>query len=99
MFCSPITHSTASPTLLFPEPLGPTTAVTPGVKRISVFSANVLKPKISSRLRYMMGVGGWELGVGDRSGSQDPLPESVTARYSRRLKRSERDDWGLELPM
>src|SRR5215469_5479468 len=41
---SPRTHLNASTTLLLPEPLGPTMAVTPESKVISVWRAKVLKP-------------------------------------------------------
>jgi len=42
--CSPSTHFIASMTFDFPQPLGPTIAVMPGSRRISVFRANDLKP-------------------------------------------------------
>ena len=42
--CSPIAHSTASVTFDLPEPLGPTTTDTPGVKSSRVRSGNDLKP-------------------------------------------------------
>ena len=42
--CSPIAHSTASVTLDLPEPLGPTTTLTPGPKSRRVRSGNDLKP-------------------------------------------------------
>ena len=42
--CSPKTHRTASATLLLPQPFGPTIQVTPSSKRITVLSANDLKP-------------------------------------------------------
>ena len=42
--CSPMTQRTLSDTLVLPQPLGPTTAVTPGSKRSSVLSAKDLKP-------------------------------------------------------
>src|SRR3982074_118143 len=41
---SPSTHLNASTVLLLPEPLGPTTAVTPASKRSSVRWAKVLQP-------------------------------------------------------
>src|SRR5579884_2084006 len=50
-FCSPSTQRTASAMLDLPEPLGPTIAVTPWEKAISVFSAKVLKPASWRRLR------------------------------------------------
>src|SRR4051812_34623974 len=49
--CSPRTQRIASVTLLFPLPLGPTTAVTPGTKSIAIRSANDLNPIISSLFR------------------------------------------------
>jgi len=48
--CSPSTHRMASEILLFPQPLGPTTAVTPGWKVTVVLSAKDLKPIISRDL-------------------------------------------------
>ena len=42
--CSPIAHSTASVMLDLPEPFGPTTTDTPGVKSSRVRSGNDLKP-------------------------------------------------------
>lgn len=47
--CSPITQVSASTTLDFPEPLGPTTQVIPGSKRRVVGEAKDLKP-LSVRL-------------------------------------------------
>ncbi|EKD27199.1 MAG: hypothetical protein ACD_79C00815G0001 [uncultured bacterium] len=46
MLCSPKTQRIASTTLLFPQPLGPTKAVIPLLRMISVLSANDLKPSI-----------------------------------------------------
>ncbi len=46
--CSPSTQRTASDTLDFPQPLGPTIAVTPSSNSMDVWSANDLKPCISS---------------------------------------------------
>src|SRR4051794_25613982 len=48
--CSPRTHLTASTTLLFPDPFGPTTAVTPGGNSNAVLSAKLLNPTSSNRL-------------------------------------------------
>src|ERR1700678_1248133 len=42
--CSPIAHSTASVTFDLPEPLGPTTTLTPGPKSRRVRSGKDLKP-------------------------------------------------------
>src|SRR6202020_483940 len=50
--CSPITHARASTTLVFPEPLGPTTAVMPRSKRRVVGDAKDLKPFSVRLLRY-----------------------------------------------
>ena len=49
--CSPKTQRIASVILLFPLPLGPTTAVTPGTKSTAIRSANDLKPTISNRFK------------------------------------------------
>src|SRR5215217_3631420 len=51
--CSPITHVIASATLLLPQPLGPTMAVTPLSKASSERSENDLKPLICRRSRRM----------------------------------------------
>src|ERR1051326_2067063 len=51
--CSPITHVIASATLLLPQPLGPTIAVTPLSNASSERSENDLKPLISKRSRRM----------------------------------------------
>src|SRR3954452_14276490 len=50
--CSPMTHARASTTLDLPEPLGPTTQVMPGSRRIVVAEAKDLKPFRVSVLRY-----------------------------------------------
>ena len=52
---APRTQATASTTLDFPEPLGPTTTATPGSKSSVVRSANDLKPFTVSRLRNIAG--------------------------------------------
>ena len=49
--CSPSTHVSASATLLLPQPLGPTMAVTPRSKASSDLSEKDLKPEISRRSR------------------------------------------------
>src|SRR4051794_38509457 len=49
--CSPITQVMASATLLLPQPLGPTIAVTPLSKDSSDRSEKDLKPLISRRSR------------------------------------------------
>src|SRR6266699_5839441 len=51
--CSPKTQRTASQTLDFPQPLGPTMAVTPSWKLKIVLSAKDLKPKSSSDCKCM----------------------------------------------
>jgi hypothetical protein len=48
---APSTHEMASTTLDLPEPLGPTTTVTPGSNRSVAVSANDLKPLMVSDLR------------------------------------------------
>src|SRR3954447_17506040 len=50
--CSPITQARASTTFDLPDPLGPTTAVTPGSKAKVVGCANDLKPLRVRLLRY-----------------------------------------------
>src|ERR1700730_15549301 len=54
--CSPITQASASTTLDFPEPLGPTTAVIPGSKRRVVEDAKDLKPRSVRLFRYTRGL-------------------------------------------
>ncbi len=49
--CAPSTQAMASTTFDLPEPLGPTTTVTPGSRSIVVASANDLKPLSVSDLR------------------------------------------------
>src|SRR5262245_50394817 len=49
--CSPSTQVMASATLLLPQPLGPTMAVTPWSKASSDRSEKDLKPEISRRSR------------------------------------------------
>src|SRR3984957_21226610 len=49
--CSPSTQRIASTTFDLPHPLGPTTAVAPGLKLITVASRNDLKPTNSRLLR------------------------------------------------
>src|SRR5580693_3134384 len=50
--CSPITQENASTTLDLPDPLGPTTQVMPGSKRIEVAEAKDLKPRSVRVFRY-----------------------------------------------
>jgi hypothetical protein len=49
--CSPMTQASASTTLDLPDPLGPTTAVTPGSKSNVVADANDLNPRTVRLLR------------------------------------------------
>src|SRR5216683_5844526 len=65
----PRTHLTASTMLVFPEPLGPTIAVTPPSKRISVGRANVLKPSRCSERRNKLALG-YQRGPGMAYGPQ-----------------------------
>ena len=53
LLVSPSTQRTASDRLLLPEPLGPTTAVTPGPKAILTLSGKLLNPWISSSFSTM----------------------------------------------
>src|SRR5437868_11092011 len=53
--CSPSTQRTASSTLDFPQPFGPTIAVMPSWKLRSVLSANDLNPSSSSDCKCMVG--------------------------------------------
>src|SRR4029077_11615077 len=50
--CSPMTQASASTTLDLPEPLGPTTQVTPGWNFRVVEEAKLLKPRRVKLLRY-----------------------------------------------
>src|SRR5947208_8470846 len=53
--CSPSAQRTASSTLDFPHPFGPTIAVTPSWKLKTVLSANDLKPNSSSDSKCILG--------------------------------------------
>src|SRR5262245_50556286 len=53
--CSPSAHFTESSTLDFPQPFGPTIAVTPSWKLKTVLSANDLKPNSSSDCKCILG--------------------------------------------
>src|ERR1700674_4113720 len=53
----PNTHLIESTMLVLPEPLGPTIAVTPPSKRISVGRANVLKPSRFRERRNKLALG------------------------------------------
>src|SRR5438874_831386 len=57
--CSPRIHLTASTTLLFPEPFGPTIAVMPGGNVNHVRSAKLLNPTSSSLLSIRRPHQGW----------------------------------------
>ena len=59
--CSPITQARASTTLDLPDPLGPTTAVTPGSKSKVVAEAKDLKPRTVSVFKCTPGVSCVEL--------------------------------------
>ncbi len=50
--CSPITQASASTTLDFPEPFGPTMHVMPGSRRSVVAEAKDLKPRRVTLLTY-----------------------------------------------
>src|ERR1700737_887688 len=65
----PRTHLTASTMLVLPEPLGPTIAVTPPSKRISVGRAKVLKPNRCSERRNKAGGTVADVGVNSPSGT------------------------------
>ena len=52
---APSTQATASTTLDFPDPFGPTTTATPGSNSSVVRSANDLKPFTFSRFRNIAG--------------------------------------------
>jgi hypothetical protein len=52
--CSPKTQRMASKIFDLPQPLGPTTAVTPGSKFNTVLLQKDLKPMSSSFLKYMI---------------------------------------------
>src|SRR5262249_1632322 len=53
--CSPSAQRTASRTFDFPQPFGPTIAVTPSWKLKTVLSANDLKPNSSSDCKCILG--------------------------------------------
>src|SRR5215831_12874941 len=53
--CSPRAQRTESSTFDFPQPLGPTIAVTPSWKLKTVLSANDLKPNSSSDCKCILG--------------------------------------------
>src|SRR6266513_833696 len=53
--CSPSAQRTASSTLDFPQPFGPTIAVTPSWKSKTVLSTNDLKPNSSSDCKCILG--------------------------------------------
>src|SRR4051812_18165080 len=60
--CSPMTQARASTTLDLPDPLGPTTAVTPGSKSKVVAEAKDLNPRTVRLLRckaFLVSWSGW----------------------------------------
>ena len=61
--CSPITQASASSTLDLPEPLGPTTALMPGVNSKVVAEAKDLNPRRVSDIRCTRGLSAKESGV------------------------------------
>src|SRR3954468_23772656 len=66
--CSPITQVMASATLLFPQPFGPTMAVTPLSNASSDRSENDLNPLISRRSRrigHPVRIADWRLRCAD----------------------------------
>src|SRR5437764_13210430 len=77
--CSPSAQRTASSTLDFPQPFGPTIAVTPSWKLKRVLSANDLKPNSSSDCRCI-------LGQNPRLGPQYSRPIGVTSEKSHNLQ-------------
>src|SRR6478752_7192615 len=62
--CSPITQDNASTTLDLPEPLGPTTAVTPGSNSKVVAEANDLNPLTVRLLRCKVFLVSWVAAAG-----------------------------------
>src|SRR5262249_48336307 len=83
---APSTHATASTRFDFPEPLGPTTTVTPGSNSRTVLSANDLKPRSVSDLRNTWAaptrVKGWGGGGLSRIVASDP-PAAVANEVRR----------------
>src|SRR6266536_4660030 len=88
---SPSTHLNASTPLLLPEPLGPTLAVTPESKVISVCRANVLKPDSLMERRRTWRAGYQQslpfaamrhtrYGTGETGRVQPPVGASASAR-------------------
>src|SRR6266480_134746 len=71
--CSPSAHRTASSTLDFPQPFGPTIAVTPSWKLKAVLSANDLKPNSSSDCKCILGQtpGLWSVNTAPLLGLQE----------------------------
>src|SRR5256714_5362143 len=66
--CSPSAQRTASSTLDFPQPFGPTIAVTPSWKLKMVLSAKDLKPKSSSDCKCILGQNPRALGASIQQG-------------------------------
>src|SRR5687767_7714715 len=73
--CSPSTQVMASTTLLFPQPLGPTIAVTPVSKASSERSGKLLKPAISRRFKRILDT------RPDLSGPDTPVHGSGWVRF------------------
>src|SRR5256885_16180482 len=78
--CSPSAQRTASSTLDFPQPFGPTIAVTPSWKLKRVLSANDLKPNSSSDCKCILG--------------QNPAPWEP--QYSRRIRVTREKSYNLK---
>ena len=54
VLCSPNTQRMASTTFDFPQPLGPTTAVTPSLKLMVTLSPKLLNPLISNLVNCIL---------------------------------------------
>src|SRR5690606_29226492 len=83
--CSPITHASASTTLDFPEPLGPTMQVMPGSSWRVVAEANDLNPRSVRLLRYTCVAphGGRSVGYGLKHAAGKSARSSLPAAYRR----------------
>src|SRR6266540_1707380 len=104
----PSTHLTASTMFVLPEPFGPTMAVTPPSKWISVCRAKVLKPSNCRDLKNKLAGRVPDVGPGAVVGTKRPtwpnLLSALLDRFaeltaSRRLDRGgvQRDDLSLPL--
>src|SRR5215210_4689102 len=68
---SPITQRIASSRLDLPQPLGPTTPVSPGSMRSSAGSTKLLKPlSLSRRIRKLFFPAGWLAALAERLGQR-----------------------------